>query len=52
MAKTAAERKKEQRERDKSLGVKQVNIRVHVDDEDAIKKHAQALLEKRLKNTN
>jgi hypothetical protein len=48
MAKTSAERKKEQRERDKVLGIKQINIRVHKDDEDAVKAHAQALLEKRL----
>ncbi|MFL7013703.1 hypothetical protein [Enterovibrio norvegicus] len=52
MSKTAAERKKEQRERDKALNIKQINIRVHVDDEEAVKRHAQALLEKRLKNTH
>tara|TARA_R110000737_G_scaffold352807_1_gene400414 strand:+ start:951 stop:1112 length:162 start_codon:yes stop_codon:yes gene_type:complete len=50
MAKTSAERKKEQRERDKELDIKQINIRVHIDDEKAVKEHAQALLEKRLKN--
>lgn len=49
MAKTAAERKKEQRDRDKELNVKQINIRVHQDDEQAVKAHAAALLEKRLK---
>lgn len=50
MAKTAAERKKEQRERDKELGIKQVTIRVHAEDEEAIKAHAKALLDARLKN--
>jgi hypothetical protein len=50
MAKTSAERKKEQRERDKELDIKQINIRVHIDDEKSVKEHAQALLEKRLKN--
>lgn len=48
MAKSAAERKKEQRERDKELNIKQINIRVHDDDEKSVKDHAQALLEKRL----
>lgn len=51
MAKSAAARKKEQRERDKELDIKQINIRVHIDDEKSVKDHAQALLEKRLKNT-
>jgi ApbE superfamily uncharacterized protein (UPF0280 family) len=49
MAKSASERKKEQRERDKELGIKQVNVRVHVDDEKSVKEYAQALLNKRLK---
>lgn len=49
MAKTAAERKKDQRARDQALNIKQINIRVHKDDEKAVKAHAQALLEKRLK---
>lgn len=52
MAKSAAERKKEQRERDKELNIKQINIRVHDDDEKAVKDHAQALLEKRLNKNN
>ena len=49
MAKSASERKKEQRERDKELGIKQVNVRVHVEDEESIKEYAQALLNKRMK---
>lgn len=48
MAKSVKERKKEQRERDDKLDIKQVNIRVHIDDEEAVKNHAQALLEKKL----
>ncbi|MEZ8989243.1 hypothetical protein AB4571_18680 [Vibrio breoganii] len=48
MARTASERKREQRARDKALGVKEINIRVHAEDEKAVKAHAQALLEKRL----
>lgn len=47
MAKTANDRKKEQRERDKAMGIKQINIRAHQDDEKSIKEYAQALLEKR-----
>lgn len=49
MAKTANDRKKEQRERDKAMGIKQINIRVHRDDEKSVKAYAQALLEKRTK---
>lgn len=50
MAKTSSERKKEQRLRDKELGIKQLTIRVHEEDEEAIKAHAKALLDARLKN--
>jgi len=50
MAKNAAERKKVQRERDKALNIKQVNVRAHVDDVKSITGYAQALLEKRLRN--
>ena len=49
MPKTAAERKKDQRERDQALNIKQLNIRAHKDDEKAVKAHARALLEIRLK---
>jgi len=51
MAKSAAERKKEQRARDKQNDIKQINIRVHKDDESVVKDHATALLEKRLNKT-
>lgn len=51
MAKNSTERKRDQRQRDKALKIKQINIRVHEDDEKAVKAHALALLEKRLKNT-
>lgn len=50
MAKNATERKKDQRERDKALNIKQINIRAHVDDVKSITEHAQVLLEKRLKS--
>ena len=50
MAKSANERKKEQRERDKEMGIREIAIRVHKDDEAAIKAHAKALLDIRLKN--
>ncbi len=49
MPKSAKERKKEQRERDKAMGIKQLNIRVHKDDEKHVKAYAQVLLEKRTK---
>ncbi|MDE1315515.1 hypothetical protein MEG05_15765 [Vibrio aestuarianus] len=49
IAKSASERKKEQRERDKNLGIKQINIRVHKNDEMSVKNYAKALLDKRLK---
>ena len=48
MAKSAAARKKEQRERDKARNIKQINIRVHDDDEKVVKEYAKSLLEKRL----
>ncbi|MGR5159232.1 hypothetical protein [Vibrio owensii] len=49
MAKSVNERKTAQRERDKALGFKEINLRIHKDDEKSVKDYAKALLEKRLK---
>lgn len=51
MTTTAAERKREQRKRDKELGIQDTSIRVHKDDVEQIRKLAKILLNDRLKNS-